>query len=343
MNICQVLPWSAAVSLEPSIPPQRVLLLVFDNFQLLDACGPLEVFAAVNERLLAAGQPPRYALQLVSEAGGAVRASAGVSLLTEPLPVAESLAGATLLVAGGFGVMVALAGGRLAPWLRQAEAHLARCGSVCTGAFLLGQAGLLDGRAAVTHWRYAALLARSFPRARVCADALFVKDGHCYSSAGVSAGIDLCLALVEEDCGRDMALQVAKDLVLPLRRGGGQRQFSAELLAQAGAPGGIGECLAAWLRPRLQQALTVGDMAQALALSMRTLHRRCREELQLAPAQLLQQLRLEAACRLLEQESRSLKRVAERCGFASLYNLRRCFVQQLGVTPAEYRQRFCRS
>lgn len=326
----------------PAVDTQEVLVLVFDNFQLLDASGPLEVFAVVNDRLVAAGLPPRYRLRLVSQDGGEVRASAGVVLLSEALPPASTLAGATLLVAGGFGVMPALAAGQLAPWLRQAAEQLARCCSVCTGAFLLGQAGLLDGRAAVTHWRYVDLLRRAFPRIEVCTDALFVKAGHCYSSAGVTAGIDLCLALVEEDCGREMALQVAKDLVLPLRRSGGQRQFSAELLAQASAPGGFGESLRQWLQPRLQLRLDSEAMAAGLALSVRTLHRRCREELQMTPGHYLQQLRLEAACRQLEQGARSLKRVAEQCGFASPYNLRRCFNQHLGITPDEYRQRFCR-
>ncbi|WAC45102.1 helix-turn-helix domain-containing protein [Pseudomonas sp. SL4(2022)] len=239
--------------------------------------------------------------------------------------------------------MQALAGGQLAAWLRQAAEHLARCCSVCTGAFLLGQAGLLDGRMAVTHWRYVELLQRSFARIDVCADALFIKDGRCYSSAGVSAGIDLCLALVEEDCGPTMALDVAKDLVLPLRRSGGQRQFSAELLAQTGAPGGLAASLKQWLQPRLQQRLDNEAIAAGLALSVRTLHRRCREELQMTPGHYLQQLRLEAACRQLEQGARSLKRVAQQCGFVSLYNLRRGFSQQLGITPDEYRQRFCRS
>lgn len=322
---------------------QDVLLLVFDNFQLLDASGPLEVFAVVNDRLAVDGLPPRYRLRLVSQHGGEVRASAGVVLLTEPLPAVTQLVGATLLVAGGFGVMQALAGGQLAAWLRQAAEPLARCCSVCTGVFLLGQAGLLDGRKAVTHWRYVELLQRSFAQIEVCADALFIKDDNCYSSAGVTAGIDLCLALVEEDCGPAMALQVAKDLVLPLRRSGGQRQFSAELLAQAGAPGGLAESLKQWLQPRLQLRMDNEAIAAGLALSVRTLHRRCREELQMTPGHYLQQLRLEAACRQLELGARSLKRVAEQCGFVSLYNLRRCFSQHLGVTPDEYRQRFCRS
>lgn len=322
---------------------QDVLLLVFDNFQLLDASGPLEVFAVVNDRLATAGLLPRYRLRLVSQYGGEVRASAGVVVLTEPLPPVAQLAGATLLVAGGFGVMQALAGGQLAAWLRQAAEQLARCCSVCTGAFLLGQAGLLDGRMAVTHWRYVELLQRSFAQIEVCADALFIKDGNCYSSAGVTAGIDLCLALVDEDCGPAMALDVAKDLVLPLRRSGGQRQFSAELLAQTGAPGGLAESLKQWLQPRLQQRLDNEAIAAGLALSVRTLHRRCREELQMTPGHYLQQLRLDAVCRQLEQGARSLKRVAEQCGFVSLYNLRRCFSQHLGVTPDEYRQRFCRS
>lgn len=321
--------------------PHRVLLVVFPDFQLLDATGPAEVFASVSGHL-SKEAGPAYVLQSISVTGGLVRSSTGLELMTEALPEPASLAGCTLLVAGGYGVQRAMAQGVLARWLKDAVARTARCGSVCTGAFLLAQAGLLDGRPVVTHWKYATLLKRLFPKLLVQEDALFVRDGRFYSSAGVTAGMDLCLSLVEEDHGRAVSLQVAKGLVMYLRRPGGQRQFSAELLAQQAPPGGVMEKLVQWLRGRLHKALDIEVMAAEMAVSPRTLHRHCQAELGVTPAKLLFQLRLEEACRLLEQGAPSLKRTAENSGFGSEYNLRRAFIQALGVTPSEYRQRFCR-
>ena len=329
----------------PSMPeplPRTVVLLVFPGFQLLDVSGPAEVFAAVNEQLGNLVLLP-YQLRIVSLAGGLVRSSAGLELLSEPLPTSVELQGSTLLVSGGFGVQPAMAQAVLAAWLAQVAPLLARCCSVCTGAFLLAQAGLLDGRAAVTHWRYVALLQQLFPRVRVLADALFVKDQTTYSSAGVTAGIDLCLSLVEEDYGREASLQVAKGLVMYLQRPGGQCQFSAELLAQQAPQGGVLAQLREWLRERLHEPLGIEVLAAAVAQSPRTLHRRCVAELGITPAKFVLQLRLAAACRLLEAGSPMLKRVAEKTGFGSEYNLRRAFIQALQVTPSEYRQRFCRS
>lgn len=321
--------------------PHTVLLLVFPDFQLLDATGPADVFAAVDEHLPPAKRPA-YRLEALSLAGGLVRSSTGLELATRALSEPEQAAGCTVLVAGGFGVQAALQQGDLARWLARAAPHATRCASVCTGAFLLAQAGLLDGRPVVTHWRYAQWLQRLFPRVRVMPDALFVRDAQFYSSAGVTAGMDLCLSLVEEDHGRDVSLQVARGLVMYLRRPGGQRQFSAELLAQQAPPGGQMERLVAWLRERLGQTVDVEEMAAQMAMSSRTLHRHCQAEMGMTPAKLLLQLRLERASQLLEGGEPGLKRVAQQAGFGSEYNLRRAFVQALGVTPGEYRQRFCR-
>lgn len=321
--------------------PHAVLLLVFPDFQLLDATGPADVFAAVDEHLPPAKRPA-YRLEALSPAGGLVRSSTGLELATRALPEPEQAAGCTVLVAGGFGVQAALQQGDLARWLARAAPHTTRCASVCTGAFLLAQAGLLDGRPVVTHWRYAQWLQRLFPRVRVMPDALFVRDAQFYSSAGVTAGMDLCLSLVEEDHGREVSLQVARGLVMYLRRPGGQRQFSAELLAQQAPPGGQMERLVAWLRERLGQTVDVEEMAAQMAMSSRTLHRHCQAEMGMTPAKLLLQLRLERASQLLEGGEPGLKRVAQQAGFGSEYNLRRAFVQALGVTPGEYRQRFCR-
>ncbi|MFV3371089.1 GlxA family transcriptional regulator [Pseudomonas sp. NY15435] len=321
--------------------PHRVLLLVFADFQLLDATGPADVFAAVDEHLPAAARPA-YRLEAISPDGGLVRSSTGLELYTGALPGPQQAAGCTVLVAGGHGVQTAMQKGEIARWLAQVAPYAARCASVCTGAFLLAQAGLLEGRPVVTHWRYAELLQRLFPRLQVMHDALFVRDEKFYSSAGVTAGMDLCLSLLEEDHGRDLSLRVARGLVMYLRRPGGQRQFSTELLAQQTTPGGQMERLVEWLRERLEQALDVEVMAARMAMSSRTLHRHCQSEMGMTPAKLLLELRLERACQLLEAGEASLKRVAQHAGFGSEYNLRRAFVQALGVTPGEYRQRFCR-
>lgn len=319
----------------------RVLLLVFPAFQLLDATGPADVFAAVDEHLPAAGRPA-YRLEAISPEGGLVASSSGLSIATQPLPEPQELAGCTLLVAGGYGVQRAMQQGQVARWLAQAGPLAARCASVCTGAFLLAQAGLMTGRKVVTHWRYAELLQRLYPGLEVLHDSLFVHDGAFYSSAGVTAGMDLCLSLVEDDHGRDVSLQVAKGLVMYLRRPGGQRQFSAELLAQQAPTDGVMQPLLSELRTSLACAWDVESMAASLAMSTRTLHRHCQAELGVTPARLLLHLRLESACQLLEAGEASLKRVAQRSGFVNAYNLRQAFARALGVTPGEYRQRFCR-
>lgn len=320
--------------------PRDVVVLVFPGFLLLDASGPIQVFATANEEVKARGGRPPYRISVVSSPGGPVVSSAGVAISTAALPRWRNAQRTTLLVAGGPGVEEARQEARVLRWLAAGAARVQRCCSVCTGAFLLAQAGLLNGRRAVTHWKDVAALQRAFAHVRVQDDAIFVRDGSVYTSAGVTAGIDLCLHLLEQDLGREVSLQVARRLVVYLRRPGGQRQFSSELLAQSTAPGGTAQRLIAWLTPRLRQDLSVRDMADALSTSWRTLHRHILQETRSTPAQLLMQLRLEAACRLLQEPRASVKRAAERSGFGSEYNLRRAFSRHLGVTPSEYRERF---
>ncbi|OEZ46697.1 HTH-type transcriptional regulator CdhR [Duganella sp. HH105] len=210
---------------------------------------------------------------------------------------------------------------------------------MCTGAFVLARAGLLRGRSVVTHWMDAAALQAQHPELRVLDDAIYVKDGAYYTSAGIAAGMDLALSLVEEDQGRGAALDTAKRLVVFFKRPGGQRQFSSELLAQAD-PQGLHGRLTDWLRPRLKRQIDVGQMAAAFAVSVRTLHRRLQQEAGVSPAQLLLRLRMEAACGLLERPGMSVKRAASQSGFGNEYNLRRAFSAQLGVAPSAYQQRF---
>lgn len=332
-----------------------IWLLVYPGFVLLDATGPAQVFASANDEACAAGLPPPYRLQLIAPRGGLVCSTAGISLQAQPLP-RRSLAGATLIVAGGRSADGAApqADAVTLRWLRRvaqragssvvaAPGHsnpaLQRCCAVCTGAFLLAQAGLLDGRRAVTHWLDVAALQAQYPALQVHDDAIYVRDGAYYTSAGIAAGMDLALALVEQDLGAAAALATARRLVLPYRRAGGQRQFSTELQLQA-APDGVATRLADWLRARLALVTPVSQMAAALAMSERSLHRHLRAETGLTPAQLLLQLRLDHACRLLEQGRVSVKQLARQTGFGSAYNLRRAFVARLGVLPGAYAERF---
>lgn len=347
-------PTSSPAPLAPSAArraaPIDVWIVVFPRFLLLDATGPVQVFASANDEAVDAGQAAPYRIHVVARDGGAVPSSSGVSLMAQPLP--ESLPqswgqngrdGATVIVSGGRIADLPShgsgAGRDLLRWIERAGATAARCCGVCTGAFLLARAGLLDGRRATTHWQDVAALRACHPALEVEDDAVFVKDGKFYTSAGISAGMDLALGLVDEDLGRAVALAVARRLVLFLKRPGGQRQFSAELLSPASGHGVCAQ-LSAWLQPRLRQQVDIDAMAAACALSVRTLHRRLRQEADITPARLLARLRLEHACRMLETPGMTLKRAARESGYQSQYNLRRAFVVQLGVLPSEYQSRF---
>lgn len=314
--------------------PRRVEILAFRDVQLLDAAGPLQVFATAND--LAGPGPAPYALHVVAAGGGQLRSSAGLGLAMEPLPSADQPVD-TLVVAGGRGVAGAVAGG-LPAWVAARVPRARRVASVCTGAFLLGAAGLLDGRRAVTHWTRCSELARRHPEARVEPDPIFIRDGAVWTSAGVTAGIDLALALVEADLGRDAALAVARHLVVFLKRPGGQSQFSTVLALQSG--GTRFEGLHAWIADHLSEDLTVPRLAEAAGMSPRGFARHYRAATGLTPARALERQRVEAARRLLAETALPLKRVAERCGFGSEETLRRSFLRHVAVAPASYRQRF---
>ena len=322
-------------------PPLRkkIWILVFPDFLLLDATGPAQVFASTNDECRDTGRAPHYAIELVSRQGGAIASCSGVTVLTRALPSAAALRGATLIVAGGAGIHAALTDNKLIRWVARAPASAQRCASVCTGAFLLAEAGLLRHRRAVTHWQDAEQLQQRYPEVQVQEDAIYVKDGAVYTSAGITAGIDLCLSLVEEDLGRTVALNVAKRLVVYHKRPGGQRQFSSELLVAASGSDMTAQ-LVAWLRPRVREDIDVDRMAAAVAVSPRSLHRRLQQELGQSPAALLARVRMEVACRMLESGAYSVKQVAGKSGFGSEYNLRRAFAKHLGVLPTEYRERF---
>ncbi|HEJ2440902.1 TPA: GlxA family transcriptional regulator [Burkholderia multivorans] len=319
--------------------PRPILILAFPRAQLLDVSGPLQVFASVNELALERGRPAPYVPRIVAADAGPVETSSGVAV------VADSLRSAargidTLIVAGGKGVHAASRDARLVRWVRRQADRARRVASVCTGAFLLAEAGLLDGRRAVTHWTRCDELAARYPNVRVEADPIFIREGALWTSAGVTAGIDLALALVEEDLGRAVALDVARELVVFLKRPGGQAQFSAMLSMQR-TDDRFGE-LHAWIAEHLSADLSVPALAERARMSERSFVRHYRAGTGRTPARAVEQIRVEAAQRLLGETGWPVKRIAARCGFGSEETLRRSFVRVLGVSPQEYRERFVR-
>jgi transcriptional regulator GlxA family with amidase domain len=312
-------------------------VLTYPAVQLLDVTGPVQVFASANDLVARAGALRPYRLRVVAQGGEGVTASAGVALAAGPLtPVGEALD--TLLVAGGEGAEAAAENPVLVDWVRERAAQARRVASVCTGAFLLAAAGMLDGRRAATHWMYCSRLAQRFPTVRVEPDPIFVRDGPVWTSAGVTAGIDLALALVEEDLGRSVALAVARYLVVFLKRPGGQAQFSAALALQA-AEDKFG-ALHEWINGHLADDLSLSVLAEQAEMSERSFSRHYAEVTGQTPARAIERLRVDAAQRLLSESRLPAKRIARRCGFGSEETMRRSFLRLLAVTPQDYRSRF---
>jgi transcriptional regulator GlxA family with amidase domain len=312
-------------------------LLAFPLVQLLDVTGPIQVFASANDFVLEAGGRPPYELKVVAQGGAQVTASAGLKLSTLPL----TLGGATvdtLMVAGGQGVEAAAVDPVIIEWVQARAKRARRIASVCTGAFLLAASGLLDGRRAVTHWSFCAELARRFPKVRVESDPIFVRDGAVWSSAGVTAGLDLALALVEEDLGRTVALAVARYLVVFMKRPGGQAQFSTALSLQAADDEFA--ALHEWISNHLSDDLPLPVLADQAGMSERSFSRHYAEATGLTPARAIERLRVEAARRLLSESGLPVKRICQRCGFGSEETMRRSFLRLLAVTPQDYRTRF---
>src|SRR6516162_444743 len=318
--------------------PVRVIdVLVYPAVQLLDVTGPVQVFASANDLIADAGGAPPYELRVVAQGSKGVTASAGVTLAAGPLSKPDEPLD-TLLVAGGEGVEAAIENSVLVDWVRERATQAHRVASVCTGAFMLAAAGLLDGRRAATHWKYCAKLAQRFPAVRVESDPIFVCDGSVWTSAGVTAGIDLALALVEEDLGRSMALAIARYLVVLLKRPGGQAQFSTALSLQM-AEDRFG-MLHDWMAEHLTEDLSLPALARQAAMSERSFSRHYTESTGLTPARAVEHLRVEAARRMLSDSQLPIKRIAQRCGFGSEETMRRSFLRLLSVAPQDYRARF---
>ena len=300
----------------------------------LDLVGPLQVFNSVN-RL--AGRKI-YAIEVVTNADGrTVEGEGGVLtfIAKHHFSEVEGVCDSVLLVCGLQSRSVRDAA--LSAWLRRMAAEARRLGAVCVGAFLLAEAGLLNGRTATTHWRFGREMAGRFPRVRVQHDPLWVKDGNIYTSAGISAGVDLALAWVEEDCGAGLAHEAARELVLFLRRPGGQPQLSVSLASQAAEMMSIRE-LQIWIAEHLQTKLSVDDLADRMSMSPRNFERVFTREVGTTPSQYVLQMRVEAARRDLERTQKGLKQVASAAGFGSVDVMRRVFVRLLGLTPRRYRE-----
>ncbi|MBI6621115.1 GlxA family transcriptional regulator [Pseudomonas corrugata] len=315
--------------------PKSVHVLAFANVQVLDVTGPLQVFASANDLARGQGLPAPYAPTVVAAGGGAVMSSAGLALMAEPLPNESS---DTLLIAGGWGVYEAAEDPALVAWVKHQGMRSRRVASVCTGAFLLAASGWLDGRRVATHWTRCEQLARQHPKLQVEPNPIFIQDGPVWTSAGVTAGIDLALALVEEDLGRTMALEVARHLVVFLKRPGGQSQFSATLALQK--RGGRFDRLHAWIGENLTRDLGLSSLAAEAGMSERSFVRHYRAETGQTPARAVELIRVETARRLLADSAVPVKRVALQCGFGSEETLRRSFLRAVGVTPQAYRERF---
>jgi transcriptional regulator GlxA family with amidase domain len=314
---------------------RRIVILAFPSVQALDVTGPSEVFSLAHR----AAREGAYEIELVGPEGRSISTSSGLQLA--PHRSLDSCRGAidTLLVAGGLGVADAARDPRLVSWLRRTARRSRRVGSVCTGAFLLARAGLLEGRRATTHWAACAALARNYPSIDVDPDPIFVRDGNVYTSAGVTAGIDLALALVEEDLGRDAALDVARALVLFIRRPGGQAQFSAGLAGQAASQPGVRE-VQGWIADHLEADLSVPALAERAFMSARNFARVFAREVGMTPAAYVEAVRVERARALLETTGLLLEEIARRCGFGTVETMRRAFLRRLHVSPRDYRARF---
>ncbi|WP_299474962.1 GlxA family transcriptional regulator [uncultured Roseibium sp.] len=313
-----------------------VVFFIYPGVKLLDLAGPLQVFNDATDQLSGA---QTYRTALVSADGAEVATDTPVSVRSEPAaqwcnPID------TLVVVGGRGAQAASRNAVVVDTLKRLANRSHRIASICTGAFLLGAAGLLEGRRAVTHWRYCTDLARDHPETRVDTNPIFIRDGHIWTSAGVTAGIDLALALVQQDLGRDASLSIARDLVVFAVRSGGQDQFSTTLHSQVSDQSSRFDKLHAWMQENLHDDLSVEALSDRVGMSPRNFARQYQASTGSTPAKAVEAMRVEAARRYLEETDLTVVRVAEICGFRSDERMRKSFIRTLGVPPHDYRRQF---
>lgn len=319
---------------------KRIVILGLPPVDALDVIGPAEVFTLANQLRQGVREP--YVVELVgASAEPYLDSQTGIGLKVHHTLAEERRQKKpidTLVVATGFDALASLNPSAIA-WIRDRFHSTRRVCSICVAAFALAETGLLDGRSATTHWGVAALLAERYPEIQVDANPIWIKDGKLYTSAGISSGIDLALALVEEDLGIEAALEVSKNLVLFLRRPGGQAQFSVALQSQNAASSKLSD-LCVWIAEHLHRDLTIEMLADTMSTSVRTLIRVFARELKTTPAKYVENARIEAACRALELGGKSMEAVAQQCGYRSIDVLRKVFMRRLGVSPRDYARRF---
>lgn len=321
---------------------RMVVMPIFPDVQILDVTGPIEVFNAATRFLEAERRDGGYDCALVGANLDSVRSSGGIRIV--PDRTLRSLAASqakidTLMVPGGVGSRRMMEDRRTVEWIRRRARSSRRVASICTGAGLLAAAGLLDGKRATTHWAYADELAQRFPQIVLEADSIHLRDGNVYTSAGVTAGMDLALALVEEDYGREVALTVARWLVMFLKRPGGQSQFSVHLASQQAAREPLRD-VQSWVVDNLPRRITVEGMATLAGMSPRNFARVFHCQVGITPARFVERARVELARRRLEESRAGIDEIAENCGFGSPETMRRAFLRNVRVAPADYRKRF---
>ncbi len=321
-----------------SAKPKKIYFALYEGVQLLDVAGPAEVFSQANGHT----PSPYYDLHYVSNSDtGRVKSSAGLILHTDPLP--DRIPDIhTLLIPGAniAPLQQALEDNGFVNWLGKASKAASRKASVCSGAFFLGELGLLDNHCVTTHWSGVDALQARFPAARVEKDTLYINEAELWTSAGVLSGVDMALAILAEDLGAKVALNVARELVVFMFRDGGQSQFSSPIDLQTKANRSDLVNLIAWLEGNLKADISVEKMADHMAISVRTLHRRCLAAFDMTPAKLLSELRLEQSRNLLQEQAHSIKRIAHECGYSNPATYSKSFTLRFGISPQKYRLRF---
>ena len=319
---------------------RTVGIVTYPGFEIIDLTGPMEVFAFANNALQRSGvcSEPAYPMEVLAAKPGPIKSSCGLQIIADKAYGDVQQGIDTLLIAGTPDVSCLLCDPALQDWVRAMEPRVRRLASVCTGAFLLAESGLLDGRRATSHWDYCDWLARDYPAVNIEPDRIFVRDGSISTSGGVTSGIDMALSMVEEDWGSELALFVARYMVMFLKRPGGQSQFSAYLTSEANRPE-LKE-LQAWIMLHLTDDLRVETLAERMCMSPRNFARFFLTETGMTPAKFVEMARIDAARHYLGSTQQSIESVADKSGFGDQERMRRAFIRQLGINPQNYRERF---
>ena len=322
---------------KPDNAPKLVIFVVYPDIVLLDLVGPLQVFShAIDPKMGANG----YQCLVISAKGGTIKTNTVVSIPSEPMEHCFDRDIHTLIIVGGSGANIAMNDAIFVGKITQLASKASRVCSVCSGALVLAATGLLDGRRAVTHWDDCKTLQNRFPKIRVEIDPIYIKDGHVWTSAGITAGMDMALAIVAEDLGRLSALEVARSMVTHMARSGGQSQFSPTLDRQLQDKSGQFEKLHHWIEQNLISDLRVDVLAEQMNMSARNFSRLYAQQMGVSPAKAVEAMRIEAARTLLETSDLGVKQVAAKCGFTDEERMRRAFIRLLRVSPSDYRHGF---